>query len=128
LVASLSLCILFFFSGILFFFAYYANRYRKKVIFQNTRNSVQGKNNKEIRVLAKKFSHNFCDILVEISKSNKNDYETIKGKKVTFNNNEVFDDLYTGYKNVSATLRHFGNWEWVGNRIGLFLSHEGVAV
>jgi Kdo2-lipid IVA lauroyltransferase/acyltransferase len=127
LIASLPFSILYFCSDILFFFAYNVVRYRKKVIFQNIKNSFPEKSNKEIRVLVKKFYHNFCDILVEISKSNKMTVQQLK-ERVTFVNSEIFDDFYSENKNVFATLGHCGNWEWVGNRIGLFLKHEGAAV
>lgn len=125
--AILPFGVLYLLSDILAFFGHRILKYRRQVVYQNLRNSFPTKSKKEINQIAKLYYTNLADLIFETFKSSnmkKNELE----KRVSFKNQEVIDQLYIDKKNVFATLGHCGNWEWVGNRIALFLNHKGAAI
>jgi Kdo2-lipid IVA lauroyltransferase/acyltransferase len=125
--ASLPFGILYLLADLLAFLGQYVIKYRREVVYQNLRNSFPEKSEKEINKIAKHFYKNLADLVFETFKSFKMKKEVLQ-KRVKFKNQEVIDQLYVDKKNVFATLGHCGNWEWVGNRIALFLQHEGAAI
>jgi len=91
---------------------YYLAGYRKKVVYDNLRNSFPQKSDQEIDTIAKKFYHHFCDIIIETIKLiniSEKDYK----QRVKYRNPEVFFDLYDKGQNVIAAAAHYGNWEWL---------------
>lgn len=125
--AILPFSVLYFLSDLLAFFGHRILKYRRQVVYQNLRNSFPEKSEKEIKHIAKRFYQNLADLVFETFKSsgmNKKELE----KRVTFKNQEIIDQLFMDKKNVFASLGHCGNWEWVGNKIALFLKHEGAAI
>jgi KDO2-lipid IV(A) lauroyltransferase len=97
------------------------------VVYRNLHNSFPEKSDQEIQRIAGKFYHNLADLVLETIKSSKMKREEVE-KRVVFKNKELMDQLYHDGKNVFASLGHCGNWEWVGNKIALFLLHEGGAI
>ncbi|NOX85697.1 MAG: lysophospholipid acyltransferase family protein [Chlorobi bacterium] len=125
--ASLPFGALYLVSDFLTFVNLHIIRYRRKIIKNNLTKCFPGKNEKEIKKIIRKFYRNLSDLIVELAKSGKMTREQIE-KHVVFKNQHVLDDLYDEKKNVFALLGHCGNWEWVGNKIALFLRHEGAAI
>jgi KDO2-lipid IV(A) lauroyltransferase len=125
--ASIPFGMLYFLSDGLAFIAHRVIRYRRKTVYQNLKYSFPEKSNKEIHQLAKQFYKNLADLVFETFKSSKMKESELE-KRVTFKNQELFNQLFNDNKNVFATLGHCGNWEWVGNKIALFLKHEGAAI
>jgi len=125
--ASLPFGVLYFLSDILAFFAQHVIGYRKKVVIANLKSAFPEKSKTEVNKIAKKFYKNLSDLVLETIKSSKLKPEELE-KRIRFKNKEVFDQLYADKKNVFTTLGHCGNWEWIGNRIALFLNHEGAAI
>ena len=66
--ALLPLKILYILSDILFFPMFYIVRYRRKLVYQNMKDSFPEKSEKEIRRMEKAFYHHFCDYIVETIK------------------------------------------------------------
>jgi len=125
--ASLPFGLLYLKSDFLSFFIQHVIRYRKAVVLSNLKRSFREKEEKEIRRIAHSYYRNLADIIVELIKSHRMSRKKIE-ERVVFKNQNVLDDLYDDKKSVFALLGHCGNWEWVGNRIALFLKHEGGAV
>lgn len=127
LVASLPFGLLYLLADFLYFVVFYIISYRKKIVYDNISRSFPDKEPNEIRKIVKKFYRNFCDVIMEVIKSKKMKVSDIE-KRVHFINQDLFADFYEKKKNVFASLGHCGNWEWVGNKIALFLKHEGAAI
>jgi KDO2-lipid IV(A) lauroyltransferase len=106
---------------------YYGIRYRKKVVFENLRNSFPEKNEKEIEVIAKKFFAHLCDLI----------FESIKGctiskkevlKRHSYLNPELLDSFYEKGGCVTILGSHYANWEWVALSLPLTLKFQTYGI
>jgi len=113
LISILPFRLLYIKSDLLVLIMYYVVGYRKKVVFQNLRNSFPEKSTVEIRKIAKMFYKNLADLFVEQIK-----LQSIKkdqcSKRMVFKNIEKLDELHKQNKSVIGLIGHMGNWEWVG--------------
>jgi len=126
LVALIPLKVLYLFSDILFPFTYYIFRYRKKIAFENLRNSFPEKPEDEIRQIAKKFYHHLNDLLFESVKMIHLSPKQL-ALRMQMKNPEIFEDLYLRKKSVIAVIGHYNNWEWIlGTKP--FVPHRSMAV
>lgn len=126
-IALLPLGMLYAFSDLLTFLNIHFIRHRRQVITANLTRCFPEKNEKELKKIIRKFYRNLSDLMVELIKSGKMTRKQLD-ERVVFKNQHVLDDLYNEKKSVFALLGHCGNWEWVGNKIALFLKHDGAAV
>ncbi len=105
------------FSDFLAFLLFYVVKYRKKVVFNNLRNSFPEKNETEISKIAKKFYQHLCDIMVETFKAfSFSDAEMIKRYKVS--NQEILTPYFAKNQNIILSAGHYGNWEWATQSVG----------
>ena len=110
--ALLPLKILYILSDILFFPMFYIVRYRRKLGYQNMKDSFPEKSEKEIRRMEKAFYHQFCDYIVETIKLlHISDKET--RKRVKFHNTEALQEIVDNGGSCLMLLGHYGNWEFV---------------
>ena len=110
--ALLPLKILYILSDILFFPMFYIVRYRRKLVYQNMKDSFPEKSEKEIRRMEKAFYHHFCDYIVETIKLlHISDKET--RKRVKFHNTEALQEIFDNGGSCLMLLGHYGNWEFV---------------
>ena len=110
--ALLPLKILYILSDILFFPMFYIVRYRRKLVYQNMKDSFPEKSEKEIRRMEKAFYHHFCDYIVETIKLlHISDKET--RKRVKFHNTEAVQEIVDTGGSCLMLLGHYGNWEFV---------------
>ncbi len=110
--ALLPLKILYILSNILFFPMFYIVRYRRKLVYQNMKDSFPEKSEKEIRRMEKAFYHHFCDYIVETIKLlHISDKET--RKRVKFHNTEALQEIVDNGGSCLMLLGHYGNWEFV---------------
>ena len=110
--ALLPLKILYILSDILFFPMFYIVRYRRKLVYQNMKDSFPEKSEKEIRRMEKDFYHHFCDYIVETIKLlHISDKET--RKRVKFHNTEALQEIVDNGGSCLMLLGHYGNWEFV---------------
>lgn len=109
LVSLLPFFILYGIADFFFVIFYVIIGYRKKVVMQNLRNAFPEKEEKELKLIARRFYRNFIDNWVEMIKlmsvSKKTLNKRIKG------NFDVFHQLYEQKKSVQVNLGHFFNWE-----------------
>ena len=110
--ALLPLKILYILSDILFFPMFYIVRYRRKLVYQNMKDSFPEKSEKEIRRMEKAFYHHFCDYIVETIKLlHISDKET--RKRVKFHNTEALQEIVDNGGSCLMLLGHYGNSEFV---------------
>lgn len=112
LFAQLPMRILYLFSHFLFFLNYYLIRYRKKVVYENLKNSFPEKSHQELKIIEKKFFKNFSDYIVENIKSFNISEKELR-VRVQHLNQKVFHDIYKEKKNIILLSGHIFNWEWL---------------
>jgi KDO2-lipid IV(A) lauroyltransferase len=109
-----------------FFFIYYVFGYRKKVVYENLKNSFPEKSHEELKEIEKKFFHHLTDVIMETVKEFSISRKSIK-KRFKFVNPEVFQQHYDNGKSVMMTMGHYGNWEY-GVTAPLWVPQECWAV
>ena len=117
--------VLYFFSDGIYFLVYKLVGYRKKVVFSNLRNSFPEKSEMEIKMIARKFYHHLCDILVESMKAFSMKEEEVV-KRYEYENTGFLDELYQQGKSVICVGGHYNNWEWAGIASGTQIKHLPV--
>ncbi|MBL7741433.1 MAG: lysophospholipid acyltransferase family protein [Chitinophagaceae bacterium] len=109
LVSLLPFFILYGIADFFFVIFYFIAGYRRKVVMLNLRNAFPEKDEKELRLIARRFYRNFIDNWIEtiklLSISKKKLNKRVSG------NFGVFHQLYNNNKAVQVNLGHFFNWE-----------------
>lgn len=113
-------------SDIFYLFVYYVIGYRKKIVYQNLKNSFPVRNNKEINSIARKFYHHFCDLILETIKMSEMS-ECEYRKRVTIENNDIINKYFDEGRSVIVLTMHYNNWEW-SSPFPLFIKHRILAV
>ena len=100
------------FADVLFVLVYYVIRYRKKVVMGNLRAAFPEKTEGELRVIARKFYHNFIDNFLEAVKLlSISRGQLDKRFRVDLS---LMDALYAEGKSCQLHLGHVFNWEYAG--------------
>jgi Kdo2-lipid IVA lauroyltransferase/acyltransferase len=86
-------------------------KYRRKIIYDNLRNSFPEKSPNEIDAIAKGAYRNLADITLEGIKCFSMSEKTIS-KRYVFTNPEMLNDSNRAGGNSIVMAAHFGNWEW----------------
>jgi len=113
-------------SDFFFVLLYYLVGYRKKVIYNNLKNSFPEKSHKEIKSIQRKFFRNLTDITIETIKEFTISKKSIK-KRFKFTNPELFQHYYDKGKSVMMLMGHYNNWEY-GVSTPLWVPHQCWAV
>ncbi|HLV24275.1 MAG TPA: hypothetical protein VKY36_05805, partial [Moheibacter sp.] len=90
-ISLLPLRILYVFSWLIYILLNYVIGYRRKVIFNNLKNSFPEKSKAEIKLIQKKFYKNFADYAVETLKSFSISQEELN-KRHTYSNLHIFKE------------------------------------
>ena len=109
------------------FLLYHVFRYRRKVVRKNLLQSFPDKNEREIKSIERQFYRNFCDLVMEGSKTMCMESVRDEGR-VTFTNPELISRLYEQQKSVVIASPHSGNWEWLVKLMPELSRHKGLAV
>lgn len=105
-------------NGVLYPLAYYILRYRRKIVYQNLRNSFPDKSEKEIKAIAKGFYHHLADTVAEIIYGYTISPEEMN-QRIQYQHVDLLEDAIRTHGSAIVMLGHLGNWEWVaelGNR------------
>jgi KDO2-lipid IV(A) lauroyltransferase len=112
-------------SDFFYFILYHLIGYRKKVVFENLRNSFPEKSEKEIEKLARKFYRYLCDLFLETFKTlTIRKSVALKRCYLTPKSLEMFEKYYQEKQKLIFVMGHFGNWEWSGNTFSLSCKHQ----
>ncbi len=125
--SHLPLGILYFFTDVFYVFIYYIIGYRKKVIFQNLRNSFPEKSEQEIKSIAQKFYRHFTDLLAEGVKNLSISQKQLL-KRVKIENPELMQRLYNENRSVLLVSGHYNNWELLITSQSLLFPHQAVGI
>lgn len=114
-------------SDFVFFMMYYVVGYRKKVVYNNLKNSFPEKDEKELKFLQKQFYKHLCDLMIESIKGFTISTKQIMSR-VNFKNNEVIDKYFDQGKSIIIITGHYNNWEMVGTSSGTGIRHQGLGI
>jgi KDO2-lipid IV(A) lauroyltransferase len=115
------------FSDFLFFVIFRVVGYRRKVVYNNLKNSFPEKEEKALRKIEKEFYKHFCDLIVESIKGfTISEKEALK--RMTYTNIEVLDDLAKKNKSITFIGGHYGNWELLAVTIAQTVPHAVKAL
>ncbi|HRO76420.1 MAG TPA: lysophospholipid acyltransferase family protein [Crocinitomicaceae bacterium] len=126
-ISLLPLRVIYYLSDVLFLLLLTVFPYRKKVIDNNLKNSFPEKSPQEIKKLRRQFYRHFADLLAESIK-NLSMSETELRKRITVENPEIMEELYTKNKSVLLVSGHYNNWEWVISSLNLLFPHQAVGI
>lgn len=102
------------------FLLYRVIGYRKKVVYENLKNSFPGKSHAELKELERKFYHYLCDLFLETLKTlTISKEEALKRCEMNANTRRIFRELYDQKKSCILVMGHYGNWEWAGSSFSL---------
>ncbi|MEI7727437.1 MAG: lysophospholipid acyltransferase family protein [Bacteroidota bacterium] len=117
--------LLFGFADFIFYLVFYIVGYRKKVVFDNLRNSFPEKPESEINRIAKAFYHHFADMVIESLKAFTMTEEAVI-RRYKFDEVSIPDEFYQNGRSVIVVAGHYGNWEWAGIAAGKQMLHKPV--
>lgn len=126
LISRLPFSVLYAIGGLFYVIVYYLISYRKKVVFDNLRNSFPEKPESEIEKIAQRFYRYFTDLTLETLKLGNIDAETFKAR-MQVKNPEAINRYFEQNKSVVVLTMHYHNWEW-GSVFPLFLKHKILGV
>lgn len=126
LVTLLPLQVLYIFSDFLYLILYYFPSYRRKVVYENLKNSFPDKSDKELHSIEKKFYKHLADLFIETFKLN-NISEAQLRKRFTVTNLEITEKLFEQKRDIIAVLGHYNNWEWLA-ALPLYTKYKAVSI
>jgi Kdo2-lipid IVA lauroyltransferase/acyltransferase len=126
LIARLPFKIIYILSDALYLIVYHLIGYRKKIVIQNLKNSFPEKDEKEIKIISKKFYSHFCDLIFETIKMRemtKNDFL----ERMDIKNADLINTYFDNGQSVVVLTMHYNNWEW-SSCLPLHLKHRILGV
>ncbi|HRD37490.1 MAG TPA: lysophospholipid acyltransferase family protein [Bacteroidia bacterium] len=112
-------------SDFFFVLLYYVIGYRKKVVYQNLKNSFPEKTHEELKTIERKFYRYLCDLFLETFKTlTISKKEAINRCAFTQQTTDLFNKLNDEKKSCIIVMGHYGNWEWAGNTFSLLLKQQ----
>jgi len=114
LLSLLPFWLIFVISKFSYFLLFVVFSYRKKVVYQNLKNSFPNKSEVEIHEDAKRFYNHFCEVFLESVKLLTISQKQIK-QRYSFKNTGLLEKFYSEGKSIILYSAHFGNWEWMAS-------------
>lgn len=109
-LSRLPLSVLYGLSGVLYWVMYRLLGYRRKVVYQNLRQSFPEKAEREIRSLMHQFYRHFFDLIVETVRNFSAPYSEL-ARRFVVTNAEVLAPYYAEGRQVMLLTGHYNNWE-----------------
>jgi KDO2-lipid IV(A) lauroyltransferase len=119
--------ILYFISDILYVTLYRVIGYRKEIVLTNLKNSFPNKNNEELKIIAHKFYHHFCDIIMESLKGFTISEKQLRKRLIIKNPN--FSNIFADKgKSIIFVGGHYNNWEMCAQAFSMYSNHQCMAI
>ncbi|MBS1490626.1 MAG: lysophospholipid acyltransferase family protein [Bacteroidetes bacterium] len=112
LIAMLPFSLLYRLSDLLYFFLRLSG-YRRKVVYDNLKNSFPEKTEQEIQHLCNEFFKYLCDLILETLKTLRMTARESK-ERCVFHTPQWLDTMYGQKQSFIIVMGHYGNWEWAG--------------
>lgn len=110
-VSILPFSLIYLISDMMYFLVKYIIRYRRKVILGNLSFAFPEKSANEIKTIADKFYHHFCDLALETIKLHSMS-ESELDKRVKVKGMEIGNALARQGRSMITLGFHYSNWEW----------------
>lgn len=125
LISIIPFPIFYWVSDFFFVLLYYIIGYRKKVVYQNLKNSFPEKSHEELKAIERKFYHYLCDLFLETFKTlTISKREAVTRCAFTEQTTDLFNKLNNEKRSCIIVMGHYGNWEWAGNTFSLLLKQQ----
>lgn len=105
-------------SDFAYFIIYRVVGYRKKVVFENIRNSFPTKTEEEINQIARDFYKHIADLFIEFLKGYSISKEEIS-ERVKILNLDVIKNYTDKNQSIVIVTGHISNWEWLLHPLNL---------
>jgi Kdo2-lipid IVA lauroyltransferase/acyltransferase len=126
LLSLLPLRVLYLLGDSIYVLVFYVIGYRKDVVMKNLAVAFPEKSEKERRMIAKGFYHNFIDTFIEmiklISLSKKQFLKRVD------HNLQIVNDFYASGKSVVLVSGHFFNWEFANYTAAIFCEMPFIGI
>lgn len=120
LISALPFPVFYLLSDGVYFLLYRVIGYRKKVVYENLKNSFPNKTHQELKHIEKQFYKYLCDLFLETLKTlTISKEEAIRRCAFNDNTKAIFKELNDRKQSCILVMGHFGNWEWAGNSFSL---------
>jgi KDO2-lipid IV(A) lauroyltransferase len=100
--------------------------YRKRIVYENLRNSFPDKTDAELTCIAEAFYLHFTDLIVETIKFKTAPPQCIRERLQ--GDISIMDDYYSDKRNIIYLMGHRGNWELANLFSSLRFTHECIVV
>ncbi len=125
LISIIPFPIFYWVSDFFFVLLYYIIGYRKKVVYQNLKNSFPEKSHEELKAIERKFYRYLCDLFLETFKTlTISKREAVTRCAFTEQTTDLFNKLNNEKRSCIIVMGHYGNWEWAGNTFSLLLKQQ----
>ena len=114
IITLLPLRLLYVFSDFLFVILYHFPKYRREIVATNLRNAFPDKNEKELRVIGRRYYRHMADLIVETLKATHMSKRQM-ASRFRFRDMSLLDRLYDEGRDVVAVCSHYNNWEWLSS-------------
>jgi len=114
-------------SSFIYFLLYYVIGYRKKVVFNNLKNSFPEQSEKDLKKISKDYYRHFSDILVEGIKNLSISKNELK-RRFSIKNPDLVNRYFNKNQSVILTSGHFNNWEWFISIQDVLLHHQAIGI
>lgn len=102
------------------FLLYRVIGYRKKVVYENIKNSFPHKTESELKQIEKDFYQYLVDLFMETLKTLTISKEEAKRRcLMTEHSQQLFNHFHEKKQSCMIVMGHYGNWEWAGNTFAL---------
>jgi len=112
LLSKLPFWILYGIADFLFFVSYYLVRYRRKMVWNNLKNSFPEKLDEERKIIQKQYYRNLCDYAVEMIKLLTISEEEL-GRRIVYKDLSAAEKYKKQNQSVVVLASHQFNWEWL---------------
>lgn len=122
LIALLPFWALYALSDVIYFAVFHIVGYRKRVVWNNMRESFPEKNDAEVKKTMKAFYHFLADYIVETIKLLHISDDEMR-RRFVFHNVELIDRCFDDKRSIVIYAAHYGNWEWLPS-VTLWSRHD----
>ena len=114
-------------SDLLYSIIYYIIGYRKKVVFENLKNSFPNKSENERKQIGKKFYQHFCDLLIESIKTFSLTEKELR-RRCKIRNPELLQHYFDQGRSIIVPAGHYNNWELAATASHCQIAHQSVGI
>ena len=126
-ISYLPLSVLYGISNILHFILYKVTGYRRKVVYNNIKNSFPEKSHLEILEIERQFYVHLCDMLAESIKMFSISANEVQ-RRFKIINTDLLQEYYDQNKSIILVGGHYNNWEMASVAFKFYSPHKPIGI